>query len=70
MNVTLVESSCKGEWEKLEILLKLLVILQFIGLNDFKLEETEGSGVAFPLVKSSIHSVFQDFSRTRITFSR
>ena len=39
-----------------------------MGLNDFKLEETQGSGVAFPFVKSSIHSVFQDFSRRRITF--
>ena len=39
-----------------------------MGLNDFKLEETQESGVTFPFVKSSIHSVFQDFSRTRITF--
>ena len=27
-------------------------------LNDFKLEETQGSGVEFPLRKSSIHNVF------------
>ena len=39
-----------------------------MGLNDFKLEEPQGSGVAFPFVKSSIRSVFQDFSQTRITF--
>ena len=41
-----------------------------MGLNDFKLEETQVSDVVFPYVKSSIHSVFHDFSRTRITFSR
>ena len=29
-----------------------------MGLNDFKLEETQGSGVEFPIVKSSIHSAF------------
>ena len=29
-----------------------------MGLNDLKLEETQESGVAFPFVKSSIHSVF------------
>ena len=28
-----------------------------MGVNDFKLEETLGSDVAFPLCKSSIHSV-------------
>ena len=40
-----------------------------MGLNDFKLEETQGSDVAFPFVKSSIHRVFQHFSQITITFS-
>ena len=39
-----------------------------MGLNDFKLEETQGSGVAFPLCKSSIHSVFPGLFTDKINF--
>ena len=49
MNVALVESSCKGEWEKLEILLKLLVILQFHAIKWFQVgrNSREWCGVPF-----------------------
>ena len=49
MNVTLVESSCKGDQEKLEILLKLLVILQVHGIEWFQAGRNSREWCGIPL---------------------
>ena len=59
MNATLVESSHKREQGKLEILLKLLVTLQFHRIALIQVGENSREWCGFsPLCKSSIGSIF------------